>query len=119
MRPGDNAGAAKNYEPNSFDGPAETGVPLYAPLAGDGSSGSYEWDSREGDDFAQAGALYRVIDEAARARLVANIAGSLAQVLEGRDHRALRGAPPRRRPRVRRASRCRGGGLRGKSVAGR
>jgi catalase len=80
MRPGDNAGAAKNYEPNSFDGPAETGVPLYAPLVGDGSSGSYEWNSREGDDFAQAGALYRVIDEAARARLVANIAGSLAQV---------------------------------------
>jgi catalase len=80
MRGGDNAGAAKNYEPNSFDGPAETGEQLYAPLAGDGHSGSYEWDSHEGDDFVQAGALYRVMDEAARARLVANIAGSLSQV---------------------------------------
>ena len=80
MRGGDNAGAAKNYEPNSFEGPAETGEPLYAPLAGDGPSGSYEWDNREGDDFVQAGALYRVMDEAARTRLVANIAGSLAQV---------------------------------------
>ncbi len=35
---------------------------------------------REGDDFSQAGALYRVMDEAAQARLVANIAGSLSQV---------------------------------------
>ena len=58
----------------------ETGEPLYAPLATDGASGSYEWDSRQGDEFVQAGALYRVMDEAARARLIANIAGSLSQV---------------------------------------
>ena len=80
MRFDDNGGAARNYEPNSFDGPVETGEPLSAPLATDGPSGSYEWASREGDDFSQAGALYRVMDEAARARLVANIAGSLSQV---------------------------------------
>ena len=80
MRGGGNGGATKNYEPNSFDGPVETGEPLYAPLAGDGPSGTYEWDSREGDDFVQAGALYRVMDEPARARLVTNIAGSLVQV---------------------------------------
>jgi catalase len=80
MRGDGNAGAAKNYEPNSFAGPAETGDPLYAPLAADGASGPYEWDSHEGDDFVQAGALYRVMDEAARERLVANIAGSLSQV---------------------------------------
>jgi catalase len=80
MRGSDNAGATKNYEPNSFGGPVETREPLNAPLAGDGPSGTYEWDSREGDDFVQAGALYRVMDELARARLVANIAGSLAQV---------------------------------------
>ena len=80
MRFDGNGGLSKNYEPNSYDGPAETGEPLYAPPAGDGPSGTYEWDSREGDDFSQAGALYRVMDEAARARLVANIAGSLSQV---------------------------------------
>ena len=80
MRFDDNGGAARNYEPNSFDGPVETGEPLSAPLATDGPSGSYAWASREGDDFSQAGALYRVMDEAARARLVANIAGSLSQV---------------------------------------
>jgi len=80
MRSDENGGLAKNYEPNSYDGPAETGEALYAPLASDGASGSYEWHDRDGDDFAQAGALYRVIDEEARTRLVANIAVSLAQV---------------------------------------
>jgi catalase len=35
---------------------------------------------REDDDFVQAGALYRLMAEDARARLVANIAGSLARV---------------------------------------
>jgi catalase len=80
MRGDDNGGLAKNYEPNSFDGPVETAAPLYAPLATDGASGTFEWEGREGDDFSQAGALYRVMDEEARARLVSNIAGSLAQV---------------------------------------
>jgi catalase len=80
MRSDGNFGSAKNYEPNSFGGPAETGEPLYAGLATDGPSGTYEWDSHEGDDFVQAGALYRVMDEAARARLVGNIAPSLSQV---------------------------------------
>jgi len=80
MRADGNFGGAKNYEPNSFGGPVETGEPLYAGLATDGPSGTYEWDSREGDDFVQAGALYRVMDEAARARLVDNIAAGLSQV---------------------------------------
>jgi len=35
---------------------------------------------RDDDDYVQAGALYRVIKEDARQRLVDNIAGSLAQV---------------------------------------
>ncbi len=34
----------------------------------------------EDDDFVQAGALYRVMSEDERERLVDNIAGSLAQV---------------------------------------
>jgi len=80
MRFDGNGGLSKNYEPNSFDGPVQTGEPLYAPLGTSGESGSYDWDDREGDDFAQAGALYRVMDEAARTRLVGNIAGSLSQV---------------------------------------
>jgi catalase len=77
---GTNHGAAKNYEPNSFAGPAQTNEPLYAPLTVSGQTGSYEQDNRQGNDFVQAGALYRVMDAAAQARLVSNIAASLAQV---------------------------------------
>lgn len=33
---------AKNYEPNSYDGPAETGTPLAAPLAVSGHTGTHE-----------------------------------------------------------------------------
>jgi catalase len=76
-----NGGRTKNYEPNSFDGPIETGQPLYAPLEIQGLTGPHSWDHHaDGDDFVQAGALYRLIPEDAKARLVDNIAGSLAQV---------------------------------------
>jgi catalase len=79
MRFDDNGGASKNYEPNSFDGPVESGEPLYAGIDG-GLSGTYEWDNRESDDFAQAGALYRVMTDAERDRLIDAIAGDLSQV---------------------------------------
>ena len=36
MRADGNFGRAKNYEPNSYGGPAETGEPLYAGLATNG-----------------------------------------------------------------------------------
>ncbi len=80
MRTDGNAGRAKNYEPNSFDGPVETGEALYGSLAGDGGSGSYEWNDHDGDDFTQAGDLYRLQDADAQQRLVDNIATGLAQV---------------------------------------
>ena len=72
-------GRQKNYEPNSFGGPVETDEPLYGPLAG-GPSGTYGWDQHGGDDFAQAGDLYRLLTDDAKARLVDNIAAGLAQV---------------------------------------
>jgi catalase len=72
-------GREKNYEPNSFGGPAQIGEPLYGSLAG-GPSGTYGWDHHEGDDFSQAGVLYRLMSEDAKARLVDNIASGLAQV---------------------------------------
>ncbi|TPW14155.1 MAG: catalase, partial [Acidimicrobiaceae bacterium] len=80
MRVDGNGGRAKNYEPNSFDGPAQTDDPHCAGLPVDGVSGTYGWDERNTDDFCQAGDLYRLIDDAARQRLVDNIADSLAQV---------------------------------------
>lgn len=81
MRFDGNGGRAKNYEPNSYGGPAETGAPYELGLDVSGSVGPRGLvPHREDDDYVQAGMLYRVMDEAARARLIANLAGSLAQV---------------------------------------
>jgi catalase len=81
MRADGNYGRAKNYEPNSFGGPRQTGEPLWAPLEVAGATGNHApVDHPDDDDFAQAGALYRLMSEAEKQRLVANIAASLAQV---------------------------------------
>ncbi|TRO59645.1 catalase [Streptomyces sp. IB201691-2A2] len=73
--------AARNYEPNSYSGPTETGRPLSAPLAVNGHTGTYETPLHTKDDhFFQAGELYRLMSEEERSRLVANIAGGLSQV---------------------------------------
>ncbi|MFF5138535.1 catalase [Streptomyces sp. NPDC013157] len=72
---------AKNYEPNSYDGPVETGRPLSAPLAVTGHTGTHEAPLHtKDDDFFQAGELYRLMSAEERQRLVANIAGGLSQV---------------------------------------
>jgi len=69
------------FEPNSSDGPAQTGRPLYAPIEVRGIAGSHAPERHaEDDDFVQAGTLYRLISESERARLIASIAGNLAQV---------------------------------------
>lgn len=80
MRFDDNGGRTKNYEPNSFDGPVQTGEELYAGLNVSATSGHYPQVLREVDDFKQAGDLYRLQQADAQQRLVDNIAGSLAQV---------------------------------------
>ncbi|WP_406120329.1 catalase [Streptomyces sp. NBC_00989] len=73
--------AAKNYEPNSYDGPTETGRALSAPVAVTGYTGTHEAPRHtKDDDFFQAGELYRLMSPEERSRLVANIAGGLAQV---------------------------------------
>ncbi|WP_436773549.1 catalase [Yinghuangia sp. YIM S09857] len=74
-------GRAKNYEPNSFGGPYETGRPLWAPTEVSGATGTHAAPSHaEDDDFVQAGNLYRLMSEDERARLVEGLAGGLAQV---------------------------------------
>jgi len=73
-------GKGPNYWPNSLGGPAPTG----RSMAGEVVSGRADRTDvprhKDDDDFVQAGALYRVMDEAAKGRLVENIAGGLAQV---------------------------------------
>jgi catalase len=72
---------AKNYEPNSYDGPVETGRPLSAPLAVTGHTGTHAAPLHtKDDDFFQAGELYRLMSAEEKSRLVANIAGGLSQV---------------------------------------
>ncbi|MPY92903.1 MAG: catalase [Acidimicrobiia bacterium] len=70
----------KNYEPNSFNGPAQTNTPLYSGLQTDGPSGAYGAEIRECDDFEQPGKMYRLISEDSRERLVGNIANGLSKV---------------------------------------
>ena len=79
-----NGGRAKNYEPNSFDGPVETG----RALCGSPGGQRRDRDLRRGtdvqtDDFTQAGDLYRLQPADAQARLVDNIAGGLGAVSAG------------------------------------
>jgi catalase len=81
MRFDDNGGRTKNYEPNSDDGPAQTGAPYDLGYDVSGSIGPRGLvEHAEDDDFVQAGALYRVMREDERQRLVDNIARSLSQV---------------------------------------
>ncbi|MEU3374400.1 catalase [Streptomyces sp. NPDC006660] len=71
----------KNYEPNSYSGPAQTDAALSAPLAIHGWTGTHEAPPHnKDDDFFQAGELYRLMSEDEKSRLVANIAGGLSQV---------------------------------------
>jgi catalase len=81
MRFDGNGGRAKNYEPNSFNGPAQTGQATYAGIEVSGITGSHRPVlHREDNDFVQAGALYRLMEEDEKQRLIANIAGNLGKV---------------------------------------
>ncbi|MFD5630802.1 catalase [Streptomyces sp. NPDC127072] len=72
---------ARNYEPNSYGGPVETGRPLSSPLSVNGHTGTHEAPPHTKDDhFFQAGELYRLMSAEEKSRLVANIAGGLSQV---------------------------------------
>ncbi|MFE4513635.1 catalase [Kitasatospora sp. NPDC056783] len=75
------AGRGKNYEPNSFGGPAQTDEALAAPVRVSGHTGSSTTPAHtKDDDFFQAGELYRLMSAGERSRLVDNLAGFLAQV---------------------------------------
>ncbi|MGW8551718.1 catalase [Streptomyces tubercidicus] len=71
----------KNYEPNSFGGPVETGRPLWQPATVTGRTGEHVAPSHaEDDDFVQAGNLYRLMAEDEKERLINNLAGFISQV---------------------------------------
>lgn len=81
MRTDGNHGREKNYEPNSFGGPRQTGEPLWAPVEVAGLTGNHApVHHRDDNDFVQAGDLYRLMNEAEKQRLIGNISASLAKV---------------------------------------
>jgi catalase len=81
MRADGNHGREKNYEPNSFGGPQQTGKPLWAPRQVAGLAGNHApVRHRDDNDFVQAGDLYRLMSEEEKQRLIKNIAMSLSQV---------------------------------------
>ncbi|HCA86327.1 MAG TPA: catalase, partial [Streptomyces sp.] len=76
-------GAAKNYEPNSFGGPAQTGEALWQPIQVSGLTTEQTTPSHSEDsDFVQAGNLYRLMSEAEKERLVTNLAGAMSGVTD-------------------------------------
>jgi len=88
MRFDGNGGGRPNYEPNSFGGPAQDPAKAEPPLRISGDAARY--DHRAGnDDYAQAGALFRLIGAEAQERLMDNIAGSLGQAPEFIQQRQL------------------------------
>ena len=82
MRFDGNSGGKVNYEPNSFNGPAENPAMKESamPLSGDAAD---RYDHREGnDDYRQPGDLFRLMSRESQQRLFANTARAMAGVPE-------------------------------------
>lgn len=79
MRADGNGGDSVNYEPNSSGGPAEDPTVKEPPLRINGDADHY--DHRDGnDDYAQPGALFRLMSDDQRAQLFNNIAAAMEGV---------------------------------------
>jgi catalase len=85
----DNQGGAPNYHPNSFNGPMEDVKCKEKSFSIAADVDRY--NSGDDDNFTQPGTFWtKVLDEPARARLVANIAGSLMNAQPFIQDRAVR-----------------------------
>ncbi len=74
-----NADGAVNYEPNSFGGPEESPGVKEPPLKISGDADRYS--HRDGnEDYSQAGALYRLMNDDQKAQLIGNLVGALQEV---------------------------------------
>lgn len=87
----DNQGGAPNYYPNSFDGPepSQRVRDLQPPYKLSGEV--YRFDSGDEDNFSQPTLFWNnILDEAARKRLVSNIAGHIVNAKEFIQERAIK-----------------------------
>ncbi len=74
-----NGGIAPVYQPNSFAGAEDDKGYLEPPLRIDGNADRF--DHRvDNDYYTQAGNLFRLMDDAARSRLISNIAAAMQAV---------------------------------------
>jgi len=81
MRFDGNGGGSVNYEPNSFNGPAEDKSVKEPPLKISGDADRY--DHRAGnDDYTQAGNLFRLMSADQKQQLFGNIAAAMNGVPE-------------------------------------
>lgn len=88
MRSDNNGGGSVYYEPNSFNGPAETEENKTTPYTVTGMADSVAYDHH--DHYTQAGDLYRLMSEDERSRLVETIVGAMKPVaLEEIKHRQI------------------------------
>lgn len=79
MRFDGNFGSAPNYEPNSFNGPAEDPAYRERPRTISGSVDRHNHRLDE-DDYTQPGDLFRLMNPDARERLIGNIVASMKTV---------------------------------------
>jgi len=84
----DNQAGAPNYFPNSFSGPAEDAKYLDLPVKV--SEEGRRYNTADDDNFSQVGVFWnKVLDNAARTRLVENMAGHLKDAQEFLQKRAV------------------------------
>jgi len=74
-----NGGAAPVYQPNSFDGAVDDASYSEPPLRINGDADRYD-HSVETDYYTQAGNLFRLMDDAAKARLISNVVAAMQGV---------------------------------------
>ena len=82
MRFDTNGGNTPNYEPSHYPVPTEIPELAEPALKIDGDADRYAYDTDENSDFAQAGALYRLMPESEKNDLIENLAGSMQGVSE-------------------------------------
>lgn len=86
----DNQGGAPNYYPNSFTGPEPSARARNLEPPFKVSGDVYRYDSGDEDNFTQPRVFWNsVLDEAARKRLVMNIADHLGNAAEFIQQRAV------------------------------
>ena len=71
-----NGGSAPNYEPNSYQKPANIMMRKGAPLPSGIECRRYQVKLTD-DDFVQAGNLYKIQSADAKSRMIKNVAGHL------------------------------------------